>query len=149
MTQTVTVTALAELFGVSNRTISDLAKRGIIVRARRGYALADSVRRYCSHLRELATGRGGESAIASATAERARLARIQADLAETKSRKLRGELVEASAVEAEWSGVLRGMRAGMLAVPSRCLQRLPHLSQHDVSLIDAEVREVLTALGDG
>src|ERR1700693_4398012 len=103
MTDTITGTALAEMLGVSTRTIRDLAKRKILVRAGRNYALAASVRQYCSHLRDLATGRGGEAAISSATAERARLARMQADLAETKGRKLKGELVEAAAVEAEWS----------------------------------------------
>ena len=132
-----TPVALAELFGVSKRTISDLAKRGMVVRAGGGYALADSVRRYCSHLRELAIGRGGESAIASATAERARLANAQAELVETKGRKLRGELVDAAEVEAEWSGVLRNVRAGCLAIPSRVQQRLPHLTAHDVVEIDS------------
>ena len=95
------------------------------------------MRRYCAHLRDLATGRGGEPAIASATAERARLAKAQAELVETKAAKLRGELVPASEVEAEWSGVMRTVRAGMLAVPSRCAQRLPHLSAHDLADIEA------------
>jgi len=35
------------------------------------------------------------------------------------------------------------VRAGMLAVPSRCQQRLPHLSAHDVVEIDAEGEELL------
>jgi hypothetical protein len=35
-------------------------------------------------------------------------------------RKLRGSMVDAAAVESEWSAVLRTVRAGMLAVPSRC-----------------------------
>lgn len=87
------------------------------------------------------------SAIASVTAEREHLARAQADLAETKGRKPRGELVDASEVEAQWSGVLHMVHAGMLAVPSRCQQRLPHLTARGVSEIDREVREVLTDIG--
>jgi phage terminase Nu1 subunit (DNA packaging protein) len=59
----------------------------------------------------------------------------------------RGELVEATAVEAEWSGVLRTVRAGALAIPSRAAQRLPHLSAHDIAVIDSEVRGVLTEIG--
>jgi phage terminase Nu1 subunit (DNA packaging protein) len=147
MSNNVSAIALADLFGVTDRTIRDLAKRGIIIKDARGYALAKSVRGYCKHLRELATGRGGESAISSVTAERARLAKAQADLTETKVRVMHGELVEASAVETEWSGVLRTVRAGMLAVPSRCAARLPHLSGHDVAEIDSEVRAVLTEVG--
>jgi phage terminase Nu1 subunit (DNA packaging protein) len=86
--------------------------------------------------------------LAKATAERRRLAAAQANLAEIKAAKLRGELVEAAAVEAEWSNVLRTVRASMLAVPSRVSQRLPHLSAHDVAEIDAEVRAVLTEVGE-
>jgi len=47
----------------------------------------------------------------------------------------------------EWSGVLWTVRAGMLAVPSRFQQRLPHLSAHDVAEIDREIREALTEMG--
>jgi len=125
-----------------------LARRGIVVRAGRGtYMVEKSLRRYCSHLRDLVTGRGGESAIASVTVERDRLAKAQADLAEAKGRRLRRELVPAADVESEWSSILRTVRAGMLAVPSRVQQKLPHLTTHDATVIDAEVREVLTEVG--
>jgi phage terminase Nu1 subunit (DNA packaging protein) len=76
MADTVTAHALADLFGVTVRTITDLAKRGVIVRSGNGYALTASVRDYCDHLRKLATRRGGnEATIATATAERGRLAK--------------------------------------------------------------------------
>jgi terminase small subunit / prophage DNA-packing protein len=122
-------------------------KRGIVVRSGKGCALAASVQGYCHHLRKQAMGRGGDQAIASATAERARLAREQANLAEIKAAKMRGVLVEAAAVEAEWASVLRTVRAGMLAVPSRVAARLPHLTAHDIGEIDQEVRAVLTDVG--
>ena len=147
MTDTIAAATLADMFGVTIRTITDLAKRGIIVRAGRGYALRASVRGYCDHLRKLATGRGGDQAIASATAERARLAREQADHVAIKNAVARREFVPAAEVEAEWSGILRTVRAGMLVVPSRAAQRLPHLTAHDVSEIDQEVRAALTEIG--
>jgi phage terminase Nu1 subunit (DNA packaging protein) len=142
-----TTAELADLFGVSTRTVRDLAKRGIAVRRGRNYVRDESTRRYCKHLRELATGRGGEAAITSATAERARLVKMQADQVELKNAALRGSMLDAGAVEREWSDVLRGVRAGLLAVPSRVAQRLPHLTPHDVAEIAAEVRVVLTELG--
>jgi phage terminase Nu1 subunit (DNA packaging protein) len=83
------------------------------------------------------------------TKERGRLAAAQADITETKAAKLRGSLVEAAEVEAEWSSVLRTVRAGMLAVPSRVSQRLPHLTAHDVAEIDAEVRAALSEIATG
>jgi hypothetical protein len=33
-------------------------------------------------------------------------------------------------------------------LPSRCAARLPHLTPHDVTEIDAEVRAVLTEIGN-
>src|SRR4051812_30746668 len=85
--------------------------------------------------------------LAKATAERARLAAAQADLAELKAAKQRGTMLDAAQVEREWSGILQTVRAGMLAVPSRCAARLPHLTPHDLAEIDAEVRAVLTEIG--
>ena len=75
-----TAVDLAELWGITRQTVNTLARRGIITRKGRGFDSDENTRRYCAHLRELATGRGGEAAIASATAERARLAKAQADM---------------------------------------------------------------------
>ncbi len=54
---------LQRLLGVNRVTLNDLAKRGIVVRGRRGYALEASVGGDCHHLREMAAGRGGEANI--------------------------------------------------------------------------------------
>jgi phage terminase Nu1 subunit (DNA packaging protein) len=86
-------------------------------------------------------------ALLAATKQRGRLAAAQADVAEIKAAKLRGSLVEAAEVEAAWSGVLRTVRAGMLAVPSRVSQRLPHLTAADVAVIDRGVRDALIEVG--
>jgi terminase small subunit / prophage DNA-packing protein len=143
----VTAVELAELVGVTVQTIGSLNKRGIVVRQGRGYARRASIQRYCGHLREMATGRGGESAIASATAERARLAKEQADNMAMKNAALRAELLPKADVVAKWSSILRRVQAGVLAAPGRCSAMLPHLSRHDVAAIDSELRIVLTELG--
>ncbi len=84
----------------------------------------------------------------SYSAERARWVAEKALLAELQRlERERGSLLEAEAVEHEWSDVLRTVRAGMLAVPSRVAQRLPHLTAHDVSEIDSEIRAVLAEIG--
>jgi phage terminase Nu1 subunit (DNA packaging protein) len=147
----VTGPELADLLGVSGKTVRELAGRGIVVRARRGaYELRASVRGYAEHLRSIATGKaGGEAVAAGAAAARKRLAEAQADKVEIANAHARGALVDAEAVQREWSEVLRMVRAGMLAVPSRCGARLPHLSAHDVGEIDVEVRAVLTEVGSG
>lgn len=143
-----TAVDLARIWGITRQAVNALARQGVIARQGRGFPRDESTLRYCAHLRELATGRGGASAITSATAERARLIREQADAAAMKNEEARGRLLDAGTVEREWSGVLRTVRAGMLAVPSRVQQRLPHLTKHDVSEIDREVRVVLTEVAN-
>ena len=79
-------------------------------------------------------------------AEKIRLANAQAVKVELQNAQVRNELLSAKDVEAEWSAILRDLRAAMLAVPSRVQQRLPHLSAHDVSEIDREIRDALAGL---
>jgi phage terminase Nu1 subunit (DNA packaging protein) len=142
-----TAADLAAFWGISRQAVNALARRGVITRQGRGFRLADSTLRYCAHLRDLATGRGGESAIASATAERARLLKGQADAVEIKNAALRGETLPAAEVANRWASILRRVQVGVLAASSRCAGRLPHLTRHDVAEIDAELRAVLTELG--
>ena len=91
MNDEVTTADLCRLLGVSRETLSSLAKRGIVVRSgkRGAYALEASVSGYCKHLRDMASARGGEDAIAV----RAKLASAQADLAAEKVKVMRAETV--------------------------------------------------------
>lgn len=146
--QVVSGQELADLLGVARRSVSEFAERGIIHRiGRNRFSLQQSIRLYCEHLRNVAAGRGGDGT-QELTAERARLAREQADATALKNAAARRELVEASAVEREWMSVCRKVRNAVLAVPSRARQTLPHLTGFDVEQIDRELREALTGLGD-
>lgn len=80
-----------------------------------------------------------EASLAAMREQRIRIAKSQADALEMKNCALAGRLLDAGEVETEWSGVLRTVRAGMLAVPSRCGSRLAHLTPRDLAEIDAEV----------
>lgn len=138
---------LGEILGLSNRSITDLAGRGLVVRIKRGrFDVRASIRAYVDHLRELAAGRGADST--SLTEQRTRQVSAQAELAELKAAKLRGELLPAAEVEREWASILRTVRAELLALPSRIQQRLGHLTAADVAAIDREIRDVLTELGN-
>ncbi len=142
---------ISSLLGVSEKTVRELAKAGIVVRAGRGlYKLEESVNRYCEHVRRTASQRGGEASLAAMREERIRgIAKEQADALALKNKAARGELLDAGAVEADWSNTLRQVRAGMLAVPSLAGARLSHLTPHDIAEVDAEVRAVLTEIGGG
>ncbi|MGA0564976.1 hypothetical protein ACO2RV_21235 [Ancylobacter sp. VNQ12] len=139
---------LAGLLGIAPRTIRELAGRGLVVKAGRGrYDVALSIAAYCANLREQAAGRAGD-AQAGLTSERARQAKEQADNLALRNAEIRRELVSAKDVAAEWSGILRRLRARILAVPARVNQRLLFLKQHDLAEIDAELRDALTELGN-
>jgi phage terminase Nu1 subunit (DNA packaging protein) len=57
-------------------------------------------------------------------------------------------MLDSAQVEREWSSILSGIRARLLAVPSRAAQRLPHLTAHDVAEVDREIRDALAELGE-
>lgn len=139
---------LAGAFGVSDRTVRDLAERGVIRKAGRGrYQLLDCTKSYTGHLREVAAARGGEGGVLDLVQERARLAREQADGQELKNRQARKELVPAADVEREWSDILRKVRAGILAVTSRVRASAGLTAEQAVDM-DSELRLALKELGD-
>ena len=131
---------LAELIGISPGNLSEKTRMGLLKPVARGRFLAvESVSAYCEHLRAGAGGRGKKSP------ERERLLAAQAETAELKLAKLRGELVSVDEVEREWSDVLRQVRAELLALPSRIGGRVG-LSPVDVATVDREVRDALDQL---
>lgn len=138
---------LCEVLALSSGALTDLKKRGIAVHlGHDAYDLAATVRAYVLHLRGIASGRGGEEQSLNLTAERARLAREQADAVAMKNAALRGELVPAGDVTREWAEVLRKVRAGVLAMPSRVRASLPHLTPSDMAVMDREIRATLEGL---
>lgn len=86
------------------------------------------------------------AATPDAASERLRLVKEQADNAALKNAALRRDLLPAAEVEREWTGIMRQVRAGVLAVPSRLRQTLPHLSAADMDAIDTELRRALEDL---
>lgn len=123
-----------------------LSRRGLVVKAgRRGFDLEASVRAYCTHLREQASGRKQGD---TPSADRARLVRVQADAVEQRTAIKRGELLLASDVESEWSGVCRIIRAGVMRLPRRAGGRLG-LTAEQVAELDEEARQVLIELSNG
>lgn len=145
----VSLDELAGVFGVHKRTLQTAVDRGALVRVSRGkYPLAKSIRAYCEFLRETAANRDHFRVGTGLAAERERIAREQADALEMKNATARGELLRAADVESQWSDILRMVRSGMLALPSRIQQRLGHLSAHDLAALDREIRDTLEEISD-
>lgn len=137
---------LAEWLGLTANRVSALAREGVLPRnPSKLFPLKAAVRAYADHARAGAQGRRVDSELA---AEKLRLARATAEKAESANARVRGELIAAADVEREWAGVLRGVRAAMLALPSRVGQRLGHLTPHDIAALDREVRDALEELAN-
>lgn len=71
-----------------------------------------------------------------------------ADLREIEVRRRRGELLEAAEVGRDWQAMLRQVRAGLLAIPSRLRSKVPTLDARTMQILDAEIRRALTVLGN-
>lgn len=138
---------LCDLWGIQPGQLTALVRRGIAVRIGHGaYDMVASTHGYIGHLREVAAGRGGEDHQLKLTQERARLASEQADSQALKNAELRGELVRVDDVEREWTGIMRGVRSEILAVPARLRGEI---GADAVAAMDRELRTALQTLGGG
>lgn len=141
----VSAAELCALTGTSQNAGRELASRKIWVRVgNKGFDVRESIRNHVADLARTAK-RGGVGT--ELDREKVRVQRATAEKLELANAESRGEFVAATAVEREWSAVLRDIRAGLLALPSRVQQRLGHLTAHDVATLDREIRDLLTELG--
>jgi phage terminase Nu1 subunit (DNA packaging protein) len=93
---------------------------------------------------------GGEDSAAPAHVRllesRAKREAAMAELAAIEVLEKRAALVPADEVRAKFAEVIGVARTKLLGVPTRCKQRMPHLTSADVRLIDDIVREALEGL---
>ena len=126
---------------MATRSVVELAKRGIAVKAGPNRYRLKASRRALLR-RSSAAGEGQGRArlrqLSEAVSRRSRRTPSRCENA-----RQRGSLVDAEAVEREWSDILRTVRSGILAIPSR----LTHLAPQERAALDGELRRVLTELG--
>ncbi len=146
MSESLDNAALARLFGLTTRTITDLCARGVIVRRGKRFDRDEATLGYVRYLREVAAGRGQASGGAQAVSARARLAEAQAVAQEMKNRIASGALISEADVENAWTDIVLRTRSAILSVAPRVASELPHLSRHDVSTVDRALRDALTTL---
>ena len=117
-----TAREVAEHLDLSDRSVRDLQKRGIVPQAAPGELSLDACRvAYIRHMREQAAGRAGaegkdeKNQLAS---QKARLAAEQADAAAMKNAIARGEMVPISAVTRAVLTVIEVSKARLAKVPA-------------------------------
>lgn len=136
-----TVAAAAGHLFLSERRFHELLDAGVIERQGRGAYDLDAVRRqYIEHLRGVASGHGGgiDDGDLDLVAERARLAKAQADAQEMKNAVSRQDLIPRQSVVAGITETIAHCRAKLLSVPAKAASAVVGVD----SL--AEVNEILT-----
>lgn len=113
----VTGDELAAWLDVGRRKITEFAADGRVVKAGRGFDLKASVTAYCGYIREIAAGRSNGEDGLDLVAERARLAKEQADALEMKNALTRGEMLRREDVDAAVHGAFARVRARLISVP--------------------------------
>lgn len=126
----------AGLVGISQPAVSSLVARGILVAGMTGRQMLLA---YCGHLRETAAGRASEEEGLDLIAERARLAKEQADRIALQNEVTRRELAPVHLIEQVLSQAGARVSGILEAIPGMLKRRLPSLSADDVELITREV----------
>lgn len=129
---------------LSDRSIRDLVSRNIIPGASHGNWDLDACRvAYIRHLRAVAAAHksaGGDGQELDYIAEKARLAKAQADGQELKNAQTRGELLPAADVVLAIQNVFGRVRARLLSLPTKAASLVMSLRT------PAEAKKELTAL---
>jgi len=141
---TVDVGTLAKLFSLTAVRVQQLAADGVVAKSARGrYDLWASIRGYIKFLQERRVNQwdSGEEK-GDWQAERTRLTRAKADMAEMQSAILKGTVHEAKAVEAVWTDHLLACRAKLLAMPKKLAPRVHGVE--NLAAIEAELEATVT-----
>lgn len=135
---------IAAHLDLSDRSVRELLDKGVLPNARRGALNLDQCRvAYIRHLREMAAGRGTGPSADDLTAERARLAREQADHYALKNATMRLELLPRADITRAVSAAFQIVRDRLTALPARLAGPLARLSE------PAEVRARLSDAVNG
>jgi phage terminase Nu1 subunit (DNA packaging protein) len=94
---------------------------------------------YIRRLREAAAGRGGEGAVGELAAERARLAREQADKIAMQNAVTRGELAPVALIEEVLTKAASKVAAVLDSIVPNVRRRVPELPADKLDLIGGEV----------
>lgn len=130
------------IIGVSQQLVSDLAKRGVI---ESNQALGEWLKRYCSHMREIAAGRAAEGGLDLA-AERAALAREQRIRIEMQNAVTRREYGPIDALETGLADCLSKIAAQLDTIPGKLKRRSDRFNADDLNVVSQTIAEVRNTL---
>ena len=134
--------------GINTATFKDFVARGVIEERERGqYTYEECSKQYLAHLREIAAGRMTVDGL-DLSAERARLAKEQADAKEMENMVERGELLYIDDIIKDFEEQLINCKTKLLAAPTKIAAEI-HAAR-DVaevqSIMEEAVKDALSEL---
>ena len=130
--------AFAGLIGVSEMTVSDLKRRGVIAE---GQALGEWLHKYCAHIREIAAGRAANGEIDLVT-ERAFLAKSQRERIDMQNAVTRQEFGPIDALEQGLSDCMARVASKLETIPGKLKLANDKLTADDLDQVAAVLAEV-------
>lgn len=127
------------LVGISQPAVSELISRGVLVD---GDTTGNWLLAYCDNLRMQAAGRGGDAA-GALTAERARLARAQAEKIEMQNAVSRKELAPVALLEQVLATTGTKAQRILATIKGELRRRFPALNAADLQAVDQIVGKAL------
>jgi phage terminase Nu1 subunit (DNA packaging protein) len=141
------VNVIAKLMKLTERRVQQLSREGVIPKAEHGrYELAPAVQGYIGYLQERVAPRpqDDDPNRVDYHAEKARLTKSQADMAEMEAAKMRGALVDADQMKEALDLVIAEVRANLLNnAPTRIAARAK--SEKKEASIKAIAKEEISA----
>lgn len=135
---------IARLLNITERRLQQLAKEGVVPKAGRGrYPLAACVTGYVKYLQERVAEQAAPDAL-ELNAQRARLAKEQADKTALENAVLRGELIRRDHMVEVVGRAVTAFRARLLAACASLAPRVnPAKPAYARDLIEREITEAL------
>lgn len=139
---------IAKLLMLTERHVQRLAADGIIPKGERGrYELAPAVQGYVRYLKERAIG-GDVSASDDGRADKLRLQKARADIAEMEAERLAETLVPADEVQTAWLAITARFKQRVLAASTKAAPLTAVETETDAchQIIETFIREALAEL---
>jgi phage terminase Nu1 subunit (DNA packaging protein) len=138
--QTLTLTELAGVLGLTTHRLNQLEREGVIKKLGRGVYPLSAIRDYAEHMRRVVQGNGAGAGL---LAERASLARERALRARLDREVLQGKWAPADQIESAWATAIKTMAMRLLAMPQKCATLVLGLTSPGE--IEAALRKEVTA----
>lgn len=128
---------------ISHQDVTKLVLKGVLTR---GAPIGQWLVEYGRHMKRVAAGWQSADGGLDLVAERARLAKMQADMIAVELDRKRAGLIPAQAMGEALNFLNGTIRAKLLALPSRYRSLTPGITATQYAALDGLIREILTEL---